>query len=197
MACPSGKGRFNLSSKSNWEQICENVQARLLEKTPLTVKSANFLRSEILRCLTKACDDKLLNKEYYSKIHELLKKTPKSKGLIEITGGQRNFKRLKEIPHFERFDGCWFDFAILVDENIKPAEIIAFDFEIRFLEDNPTKFLRFDLNLPEHNNDNQRKRFHLHPGNDDLMIHASPMSPLEILHLFLYDLKMPERPRSS
>ncbi|MFN7203781.1 MAG: hypothetical protein ACK5VD_16545, partial [Aphanizomenon sp.] len=27
------------------------------------------------------------------------------------------------------FDGCWFDFAILVDENIKPAEIIAFDFE--------------------------------------------------------------------
>jgi hypothetical protein len=95
------------------------------------------------------------------------------------------------------FDGCWFDFAILVDENIKPAEIIAFDFEIRFLEDNPTKFLRFDLNLPEHNNDNQGKRFHLHPGNNDLMIHASPMSPLEILHLFLYDLKMPERPRGS
>jgi hypothetical protein len=197
MACPYGKGRFNLSSKDDWEQICEDVQARLLEKTPLTVKSANFLRSEILRCLTKACDDKLLNKEYYSKIHELLKKTPKSKGLIEITGGQRNFKRLKKIPHFERFDGCWFDFAILVNENIKPAEIIAFDFEIRFLEDNPTKFLRFDLNLPEHNNDDNGKRFHLHPGNDDLMIHASPMSPLEILHLFLYDLKMPERPRSS
>ena len=76
-------------------------------------------------------------------------------------------------------------------------KLLLLTIEIRFLEDNPTKFLRFDLNLPEHNNDNQGKRFHLHPGNDDLMIHASPMSPLEILHLFLYDLKMPERPRGS
>lgn len=117
-------------------------------------------------------------------------------GIIEITGGQRNFNRIKEIPHFERCDGCWFDFAILVDKNIKPAEIIAFDFEIRFLKNNPTKFLRFDLNRSEHNNDDKGKRFHIHPGNDDLMIHASPMSPLEILHLFLYDLKIPERPRS-
>ena len=125
-----------------------------------------------------------------------LKMTKVNKCIIEITGGGKNQKRLREIPHFKRFDGCWFDFAILVNENIKPAEIIAFDFEIRFLENNPTKFLRFDLNLPEHNNDNQGKRFHLHPGNDDLMIHASPLSPLEILHLFLYDLKTPESPRS-
>jgi hypothetical protein len=196
MACTSGKGRFNLSSKSDWEQICEDVQARLLEKTPLTVKSANFLRSEIFQCLTTASNNGLLNTKL-NEIYKLLKITKPTKGIIEITGGQRNFKRLKEIPHFERFDSCWFDFAILVNENIKPAEIIAFDFEIRFLEYNPTKFLRFDLNLPEHNNDDQGKRFHLHPGNDDLMIHASPMSPLEILHLFLYDLQIPERPRGS
>ena len=132
-------------------------------------------------------------------IYKLLKKAEdkKKKGIFEITGGQKNQKRRKEIPHFKRYDGCWFDFAIKVDEKTRPAEIIAFNFEIRFLEDNPTKFLRFDLNLPEHNNDNQGKRFHLHPGNDDFMIHASPMSPLEILHLFLYDLKMPERPRGS
>lgn len=196
MACTSGKGRFNLSSKSDWEQICEDVQERLLEKTDLTVKSANFLRSEIFQCLTTASNDGLLNTKL-NVIYKLLKITKPTKGIIEITGGQRNFTRLKEIPHFERFDGCWFDFAILVDENIKPAKIIGFNFEIRFLEDNPTKFLRFDLNLPEHNNEDKGKRFHLHPGNDDLMVHASPMSPLEILHLFLYDLKMPERPRGS
>lgn len=81
-----------------------------------------------------------------------------------------------------------------MNENIKPAEIITSDFEIRFLEENPTKSLRFDLNRLEHNHEDKRKRFHIHPGNDDLMIHASPMSPLEILHLFLYDLKKPERP---
>jgi hypothetical protein len=50
------------------------------------------------------------------------------------------------------------------------------------------------LNRLEHNHEDKRKRFHIHPGNDDLMIHASPMSPLEILHLFLYDLKKPEHP---
>ncbi len=83
-----------------------------------------------------------------------------------------------------------------MNENIKPAEIIAFDFEIRFLEDNPTKFLCFDLNRPEDNNEGKGKLFYIHPGNDDLMIHGSPISPLEILHLFLYDLKKPEPPRT-
>ena len=43
----------------------------------------------------------------------------------------------------------------------------------------------------------QGKRFHLHPGSDDLMVHASPMSPMEILHLFLYDLDIPKNPRVS
>ncbi|MBE9234947.1 hypothetical protein IQ227_02545 [Anabaena aphanizomenioides LEGE 00250] len=184
-----------MSNQSDWVQICEDVQARLLETTPLTVESANILRTKIFQCLTTASNEGIL-KTKLNEIYKLLKITKPTKGIIEITGGQRNFNRIKEIPHFERCDGCWFDFAILVDENIKPAEIIAFDFEIRFLENNPTKFLRFDLNLPEHNNDDKGKRFHIHPGNDDLMIHASPMSPLEILHLFLYDLKIPERPRS-
>ncbi len=68
---------------------------------------------------------------------------------------------------------------------------------MRFLEDNPIKFLRFDLNLPNHNNQDKGKRFHIHPGTDDFMIHSPPMSPLEILHLFLYDLYLSQRPRSS
>lgn len=186
-----------MSSKSDWEQICDNIQERLLKMTPLTIESAKVLRGEILKSLTAAVDDKFL-KTTHPQIYSLLKITEdkKNKRTFEITGGKRNFNRIKEIPHFERYDGCWFDFAIVVNENIKPAEIIAFNFEIRFLEDNPTKFLRFDLNLPNHNNEDKGKRFHLHPGNDDLMVHASPMSPLEILHLFLYDLKMPESPRT-
>jgi len=185
-----------LSSKDDWEQICHKVQERLLKTTPLTEESAKDLWTKLLKSLTAACDDKFLKTEHHE-IRGLLKMTKVNKCIIEITGGGKNQKRLREIPHFKRFDGCWFDFAITVDQTIKPAKVIAFDFEIRFSEDNPTKFLRFDLNPPKHNNDDQGKRFHLHPGNDDLMIHASPMSPLEILHLFLYDLKMPERPRSS
>ncbi|HLO85811.1 MAG TPA: hypothetical protein VK203_12505 [Nostocaceae cyanobacterium] len=183
-------------SKNGWEQTCDLVQQRLLNAAPLKVKSAKVLWGELLKSLISACDDKLLKTPTHE-IRSLLRKTSKEKGIIEITGGQRNFKRLKEIPHFERVDGCWFDFAILVNENDKPAEIIGFDFEIRFLDNSAVKFLRFDLNLPEHNNQDRGKRFHLHPGSDDLMIHSPPMSPLEILHLFLYDLNIPEKSRAS
>lgn len=49
------------------------------------------------------------------------------------------------------------------------------------------------------NNDNETRgmRFHVHPGSDDVMIHSPPMSPLEILHLFLYGLIIPEKRRFS
>ncbi|MEA5568382.1 hypothetical protein [Anabaena sp. UHCC 0399] len=184
-----------MNSNSNWEQICDQVQERLLKNAPLTVESSKVLRSEILKCLTTASDDGRLGTKLHQ-IHALLKMTPASKGIIEITGGQRNFKRIREVPHFERFDGCWFDFAIFVNENYKPAEMIGFNFEIRFLDNNPIKFLRFDLNLSGHDNQEQGMRFHLHPGSDDLMIHSAPMSPLEILHLFLYGLDIPENPRN-
>jgi hypothetical protein len=39
-------------------------------------------------------------------------------------------------------------------------------------------------------------RFHLHPGNDDIMIHSPPMSPIEILHLFLYGIDIPDKIRA-
>ncbi|QSJ15806.1 hypothetical protein JYQ62_29015 [Nostoc sp. UHCC 0702] len=187
-----------MSSKSNWEQICDQVQERLLKTAPMTVKSAKVLRAELLKCLTSACDDDRLKTKYHE-VHGLLKMT-ESQGKVTITGGQRgtrNFKRDKNIPHFERFDGCWFDFTITVNETCKPAEIIGFDFEIRFVEDNPIKFLRFDLNLPGHNNQEQGMRFHMHPSSDDLMVHSPPMLPIEILHLFLYDLDIPKNPRAS
>jgi hypothetical protein len=105
MACASGKGRFNLSSKNDWEQICHEVQERLLI-TPLEVKSAKLLRSEFLKCLIAAWDDGFLETESHE-IHDLLKMTKENKGIIEITGGGKNQKRLREIPHFKRFDGCW------------------------------------------------------------------------------------------
>jgi hypothetical protein len=188
-----------LSGKNDWEQICEKVQHRLWEATPITVKGAKVLRAEILKCLTKAHDEGVLSTKLHE-IHNLLKLEKSAqygKGVFEILGGQRNFKRSRDIPHFERFDKCWFDFAILVDETSKPAEIIGFNFEIRFPDESPVSFLRFDLNLPGHDNEERSIRFHLHPGSDDLMIHSPPMPPLEILHLFLYGLPIPKKSRSS
>ncbi len=185
-----------MSGKNTWEMWCEEIQHRSIKLTPLTVSKAKELRTQIFKCLNTARDERVL-KTKLEEIHKLLKMTSPSKGKVEIVGGERNFKRIKDIPHFERNDGCWFDFSILVDETLKPAEIIGFDFEIRFPEDSQVRFLRFDLNLPNHDNEKRGMRFHPHPGSDDFMIHSPPMTPLEILHLFLYDLSIPEKLRSS
>ncbi|CAD5936228.1 hypothetical protein L2E69_01065 [Planktothrix agardhii 1806] len=197
-----------MDNNNNWEKICDQVQHRICEAIPLKVNSAKHLRGEILKCLIQAHDHKekiLLTKP--DEIRKLLKlvksqETGQNK-IFEIIGGgskggEKNFKRRKEIPHFERFDQCWFDFFILIDENPKPAEVIGFNFEIRFPENyDPAKFLRFDLNSPNHNNEERGMRFHVHPSSDDFMIHSPPMTPLEILHLFLYGLPIPDKRRSS
>jgi hypothetical protein len=192
-----------LSDKNNWQTICAEIQERSLGNTYLEVKNASSLWAEILKCLTTASDEKIL-KAKQDEIRKLLKKGASSqinkKGYSEIMGGGKNFNRIQDIPHFKLHNGCWFDFAITIDETGKPAQIIGFDFEIRFPQkEGETKvpFLRIDLNLPDHNNDERNIRFHLHPSNDDIMIHSPPMSPLEILHMFLYGINIPDKPRNS
>jgi hypothetical protein len=184
-----------LKDSNQWMVSCKEIQQRLLDSTNLKTHKAKALRTNIYRYLTKACDEGIL-KDKLSDINKLLQMTSPSKGRVEILGGVRNFKRRKEIPHFERRDGCWFDFSIMIDESI--SEIIGFDFEIRFPENSSVQFLRFDLNLPEHDNEANGLRFHIHPGNDDLMIPSAPMNPLEILYLFLYGLQLKDdrKPRA-
>lgn len=175
--------------------MCNDIQDRSIKSTPLTVTKAKELRTQIFKCLNNARDERVL-KNKLEEINQLLKLTPE-KGKTAILGGVRNFRRIRDLPHFERNDGCWFDFSILIDETLKPAEIIGFNFEIRFPTGSHVTFLRFDLNLPGHNNEERGMRFHLHPGSDNFLIHSPPISPLEILHLFLYDLPIPVKTRSS
>jgi hypothetical protein len=148
----------------------------------------------ILSALQRGYDDgKLATKPH--EYRQLLQKTKPSSNTIEIVGGAKNFHRDPNKPHFARADGCWFDFAITLKEANKTVEFLGFDFEIRFPEAMSVKFLRFDLNFPEHDNAKRGLRFHIHPGHDDLMIHAPPMSPLEILQLFIYGLEIPDKLR--
>lgn len=188
-----------LSDKNSWERICAEIQQRSLSNTLLEVKNAKVLRVEILKCFTTASDEKILIAKQHE-IEGLIKLRPSSvinkKGYSEIMGGDKNFNRSRDISHFKLHNGCWFDFAITIDETSKPAQIIGFDFEIRFPENFSALFLRFDLNPPNHANDAQNMRFHIHPNSDDIMIHSPPMSPIEILHLFLYGLEIPEKGRS-
>jgi hypothetical protein len=192
-----------LSDKSNWEKMCMGIQERSLGNTLLEVKNAKVLRAEIVKCLTSASDDKILNAKL-DEILKLIKMAPSSQvpksGYQEIMGGDKNQNRELQIPHFKLYNGCWFDFAITIDETTRHAQVIAFDFEIRFPKrkgEVAVPFLRIDLNLPNHKNEEENMRFHLHPSNDDIMIHSPPMSPLEILHMFLYGMNIPDKPRSS
>jgi hypothetical protein len=188
-----------LKGQSTWLKYSQEIQQRSLQACSLEVMNAKQLRTQIFQTLNQAHNEGLLDTKL-SKIHQLLKMTPQDRKQVVILGGlekvgTKNFKRSKDIPHFSRVDGCWFDFAITTDESRKPAEIIGFDFEIRFPASVPIKFFRFDLNLPGHDNQVDGLRFHLHPGSDDFMVHSPPMSPLEILHLFLYGFEIPEKMR--
>lgn len=188
-----------MNGKDTWQDYCAKIDRRTLEITPkIDEKKAHILQAQILKLLTQAHNEEKL-KTKIQEIRSLLKleqSTQHGEDIVEILGGQRNFKRLKDLPHFERFDGCWFDFAILIDQKPNPINILGFNFEIRFPDEMPVQFLRFDLNLPGHNNQDRGMRFHMHPGSDDLMVHSPLMSPLEILHLFLYGLPIPEKLRT-
>ncbi len=190
-----------------WEEICLAIQKRSLENISLEVKSAKTLRAKISQCLQFANDNKILKNQLHE-INALLKLNNSSEikehKYWEIMGGEKNFNRDKSVPHFQLNNGCWFDFAITINEMIKPARIIGFDFELRFPE--PVnceekvlypRFIRIDLNLPNHANDDRNMRFHLHPGHDDIMIHSPAMTPLEILHLFLYGIHISEKSRNK
>jgi hypothetical protein len=189
-----------LSGQSIWLKYSQEIQQRSIQACSLKVTNAKELRTQIFRTLNQAHNEGFLATKL-SEIHKLLKmSSQEDRQQVVILGGlekvgTKNFKRSKDIPHFSRVDGCWFDFAITIDEVRKPAEIIGFDFEIRFPEPVSIQFFRFDLNLPGHDNQADGLRFHLHPSSDDFMVHSPPMSPLEILHLFLYGFEIPPKMR--
>jgi hypothetical protein len=190
-----------LNGQSTWLKYSQDIQARSLQACSLEVESARNLYQQLSKTLNQAQNEGLLGTKLFE-IRKLLRMTNQSQKQVVILGGlekegTKNFKRSKEIPHFSRVDGCWFDFAIIVSEVKIPAEIISFDFEIRFPERIPVEFVRFDLNLPGHDNQGDGLRFHMHPGSDDFMVHSPPMSPLEILHLFIYGFEIPTKLQHS
>jgi hypothetical protein len=190
-----------LNSKDTWAKTRQIIQIRQFEALPnFRVKSAKVLWAAVFQLLNMASDDGILAATQ-AELRGLIKLAPQPKQGKKVTAVMvgattKNFKRDPAQPHIRRQDGSWFDFSILVDETQKPAEIIGFDFEMRFPESLPVDFLRYDLNTPGHNNQDDGLRFHIHPGSDDLMIHSAPIEPIEILQQFLYGLPIPTKPRS-
>lgn len=108
-----------------------------------------------------------------------------------ILGGEKNPSRDRQIRHFQRSDDAWFDFSIVVRERSERLDLLAYDFELRFPPGLGVPFLRFDLNLPQHANEDRDIRCHLHPGSDDILVPAPLMTPSELLTLFLEGAQLP------
>ena len=140
-----------------------------------------------------------------NEIHQLVKLLPEPprqitaqlrehglhQGAFCIVAGEKNQERKRSVPHLTRSDDAWFDFSIVVREDDEQLELLAYDFEIRFPPGMGAPFLRFDLNLPGHSNEERELRCHLHPGSDDFLVPAPLMSPTELLALFVDGSRLP------
>jgi hypothetical protein len=102
-----------------------------------------------------------------------------------LTGGERNRERSRNLGHFERSDGAWFDFSIVVRGQSGSVEILAYAYEIRLPAGHGAPFVRFDLNLPDRPNQEGELRCHAHIGWDDVRIPVPTMTPCETLALFI------------
>ena len=125
----------------------------------------------------------------------LLTNENKTDQVIECPIGRRNFGRRKDLPHFFRDDGAWFDFAV----TLRNDEVIAYSFELRLPDDSPDgpDWVRFDLNPPGHDNDQRGMRSHLHLGSDDdgMSISYPRQCPVQLMKFMVKGLRRTGRAR--
>ena len=151
---------------------------------------AGNIVSRMQSMLIRAHDQKLLVTPHHETRRLLQRGKPPpsaTENAFAVLGGAKHFHREKQTPaaHFERDDGAWFDFALVVLDD----EVIAYNLELRLAD---TRWIRWDLNLPNHANDAVSLRSHCHPmGNNpkENRSHAIPfprLSPLELLDFALF-----------
>ena len=176
----------------------EALQRYTIERSLELPTSAKDLSRSLRTALNKASDAKkiatspreiqervLVLNEPPSKLLTQLRERDLHRGAFCVVGGEKNQDRDPSRPHFRRKDGSWFDFSITVREVGGRLELLAYDFELRLAPGMGVPFLRFDLNLPDHRNQDRELRCHLHPGHDDILVPAPLMSPIEVLALFI------------
>ncbi len=189
-----------LARRKDLQDRLRNAAHRVVDGTR-NHASSKQLHRDIRSYLIKASDQRLVG-ESRPDIHRLLLfGGPDDKGCFDIAiGAVRNFNRTRDLPHMtRRCDGAWFDFQLLVREAEGRAEIIAYDFELRLPPGDGIEFVRFDLNPPGSDNQEDGLRSHLHLNADDdgLAVPAPVMSPFEILDLFLHGVRRTGRTRRS
>lgn len=180
--------------------IQDHALARKLELPSRAKELLRDLRKRLVRASETGMRHTSLN-EIFQRVQLLDEPPPtvanelRARGLLEnaycIVGGDKNQKRDRGVSHLVREDDAWFDFTITVREHARELELLAYNFEIRFPSAMGSPFLRFDLNLPEHRNEDRELRSHMHPGSDEVQVPAPLMSPTEIIALFVDGLRRP------
>jgi hypothetical protein len=156
-------------------------------------KTARALFQDIRQYLCQAADDKLLDGGQ-ARVHELLKYEPNKKTGKHViaVGNVRNFRRDRSLPHFRRTqDHAWFDFLLVLADRARSVEILLYDFELRLpIEGGGCSFIRLDLNPPDHDNEADGLRSHMHINSDDdgMSVPAPVLSPYELLDVMVHGL---------
>jgi hypothetical protein len=177
------------------------LQARLEGSRDRLPSTANALHEALRRILQKAVRTEALKTPPYSASElltcsESLQKSRRGGPVYAIAGGPKDFARLEaDIDPRERIvrdDGAVIHFTITVEE--VPGESLlflhAYDFELYFPPRQPLAFVRFDLNEPDHENEDLGIRSHLHPSHEDLLVPSPQLSPAELLSFLIYGLRL-------
>jgi hypothetical protein len=166
------------------------LQARILRLAPELPVRPSDLYLQLRNALLAASNDGTLETSL-REIPKLLKIVPQSDGKVAIVGGEKDQSRTQKLPRFRRRDGAWFHFTLMVAERAKlPVDLIGYNFEIVFPDGAAPAFVRFDLNPPDHHNEKEGLRSHVHPGTDDFSAPSPLMGPLEILDVLIHDLRL-------
>lgn len=176
------------------------LQRRILSSPPAMPILPTDLHADVCSHLAAASEDGWLLGGSAAVWQRVKLSTNKDATFVINFGGKnqkRNTRRVKHMPHLERFDGAWFDFALTgIADMENPIRLDSYTFEIRLplWQDQPRDeqrphFLRFDLNPPGHDNAATGDRCHMHIGSDLFSIPSPWMSPLEILDEIVYGVR--------
>lgn len=181
-------------SQKEVEQRAIALQDRICAASCPMPDSPKALLAELRNRLALAWRDGLLVTPEHE-VRALLKHEASKLDTEVILGGTKDFARTSEAGWFRRHDDALFNFAVTVRRERDSLALLAYNFELRFPTGMTPGFVRFDLNTPDHANQDRGMRCHLHPGNDDLQIPSPLMAPIEILELILYRCDLPAKLR--
>lgn len=188
-----------MAASDELAKVTRGVQERLRNARPPMPRKASDLYVAISKCLLRASNDRFIKDGPHDVQRKLKlirdKNTPDT---IAITGGLVDGTRFGKKDPFERDDGALFDFSISIRQQAEVVELLAYDFLIELPPGLGPPLLRFDLNLPGQDNEHIGLRSHVHPGvdEDQLIVPAPVMAPVEILTIFLHHLRRAARERN-